>query len=253
MKRALAVALSACVMTAVTSGPAKADWSVGVAAEHFTWKESTTPTVKETGLRWALDLTWAQSKQPGFSAGYNLKLYVGNVDYEGAFLGSLAPLSNETHYQGLTNEAQLIYRTARSPVDFTTALGWDHWNRKLSAIQKESYDVLYWRLGAALNATAKDGVLASLGAKFPLWIRENAHLTDLGFSQNPRLHPGRDFSLYGTLGYRFNPGWDLIGYYDSYRFKQSGTEFVTQGAALFGVFQPRSRMDIFGVKLQHNF
>src|SRR6266550_1998385 len=67
MKRALALAFSTLAVVAGMSG-AKADWSVGAGFENFRWKESTSPSVKESGLRWALDLAWMQSREPGLSA-----------------------------------------------------------------------------------------------------------------------------------------------------------------------------------------
>ena len=67
MKRALVAALATGAM--LTAGAASADWSASAGFEHFQWKESTTPEVKENGLRYTLDLTWAQSKAPGISAG----------------------------------------------------------------------------------------------------------------------------------------------------------------------------------------
>jgi hypothetical protein len=251
MKRAVSLALCSCAAMAGIS-TAHADWSVGAGFENFRWKESTTPTVKESGLRWALDLTWTQSREPGFSAAYNIRTYTGNVDYTGALLGSGTPVSGETHYRGVTNEIQSLYRTTGA-ADFMLAAGWDHWNRDLTAAQTESYDVLYVRLGAQVGAKVRQGLLAGVGVKHPVYVRENAHLTDLGFQTNPRLRPRGTFSLYGSLGYRMSPSWDIIAYYDSYRFKQSNIVAVTDGTSVFNVFQPKSRQDTVGMKVQHNF
>ena len=126
MKRAVAVAIMSSTMLA--GGAAHAEWSVGGGFENFRWKETTTPSVKETGLRWVLDLTYTQSKAPGISAGYNVKLYNGNVDYDGAGLFTGTPISSETHYRGLSNEVQAFYRTPNM-VDFMIAAGWDRWKR----------------------------------------------------------------------------------------------------------------------------
>jgi len=245
------MALAAGALT-VATGAARADWSAGAGFEGFKWKESTSPTVKESGLRWAFDLTWQQTREPGVSAGYNVKLYVGNVDYTGATLFGGLPVSGETHYRGLQNEVQAIYRTPQSVVDVVLAAGWDHWTRELSSIQREVYDVLYARFGAAMGGTSKQGFLGSIGVKYPLYARENADFQSIGFSSNPRLRPGRDFSLYGSLGYRVNPNWDVIGYYDSYRFKQSNSVIVA-GAPGIVAFQPESKQDVLGMKIQHNF
>lgn len=252
MKRGLSVAITACAVVAAT-GSARADLSIGAGFENFRWKETTSPEVKESGLRWVLDLTWSQSRQaPGTSVEYNLKLYTGNVDYTGALLATGTPISGETHYRGLQNELRTIYRTAGG-VDFMLAAGWDHWKRELSAAQAETYDVLYARLGAGFGAMAKQGMFGSAGVKHPFYVRENANFTALGFSSNPRLRPRGNFSFYGTLGYRIN-SWDIMGYYDSYRFKQSNTVAVTDGTGTtFVAFQPKSRQDVVGMKVQHNF
>ena len=251
MKRALAIALGAATLS--VAGTACADWSVGAGFESFRWKESTAPAVKESGLRWALDLTWQQSKEAGLSSAYNLKLYTGNVDYTGAFIGSGIPVSGETHYRGLTNEIQALYRMPQNLVDVVLAAGWDHWNRELVPQQEETWNVLYARLGVNVNALTRQGMFGSIGVKYPIWTRENAHLTAAGFNQNPRLRPGKSVSLYASAGYRVNPAWDVIAYYDSYRFKESNHVAVTGGGFLFDVFQPKSQQDVIGMKIQYNF
>jgi hypothetical protein len=252
MKRGLAVSIAACAVVVAMSN-ARADVSVGAGVEGFHWKESTSPTVKESGLRWVLDLTWAQSKQPGISTEYNLKLYTGNVDYDGANLVTNTPLSGETHYRGVQNELRAVYRT-QTGIDFVMAGGWDHWKRDLSASQEEGWDVLYARLGVAYNVPVKQGVIGSAGVKYPVYVREDGHFPDLGLGllNNPRLRPSGDCSFYGTLGYRIQ-AWDIIAYYDSYRFKQSNTVAVTDGTSVFGFFQPKSREDVVGMKAQFNF
>ena len=251
MKRGLSAALTVCAVVAAT-GSARAEISIGAGFENFRWKESTSPTVKESGLRWVLDLTWSQDRQkPGPSVEYNIKTYVGNVDYTGAILGTGVPISGETHYRGLQNELRAIYRTTGG-VDFMLAAGWDHWQRRLTAAQEETYNVLYARLGAGFGATVKQGLFGNAGVKYPVYVREDAHLDDLGFTSNPHLRPRGDFSFFGTLGYRVN-SWDIMAYYDSYRFKQSNTVAVNNGVTVFGVFQPKSRQDQLGLKVQHNF
>ena len=250
MKRLWAVAFAA--MSMMAPGAASAEWGVGAGVENFTWKESTSPQVKETGLRWVLDLTWTQSRDPGLSAGYNLKLYTGNVDYDGALLFSGIPVSGETHYRGMTNEVRAFYRL---PTNWSVLLagGWDRWKRELSAFQAEEWDVFYVRLGAEFNTATKQGVFGGLGVKYPAWTRENGNFGDLGATNNPRITPGKDFSFYGTLGYRANQNWDVVAYYDSYRFKESSTVAVTFPGSIAGFFQPESRMDVFGMKVQYNF
>lgn len=251
MNRAWAAAVAAGAV--LSTGAARAEISIGAGFESFDWKETTTPSVKENGLRWALDLTWSQSKMPGLSAGYHLKLYNGNVDYDGAALFTGAPLSGDTHYRGLVNEVQAWYRTPNN-VDFVLAAGWDHWTRKLNSAQEEKWDVLYAKLGASFNAAVAQGIFGSLGIKYPVYVRENGNLESIGALTNPRLRPDGKFSLYGRLGYRVNPNWDVYAYYDSFRFKQSNAVSVPLSSGGTGVvFQPESKMDVLGMKVQYNF
>jgi hypothetical protein len=232
---------------------AHADWSIGAGFENFRWKESTSPAVKEDGLRLVLDAGWIQSRDPGLSAAYNFRFYNGNVDYTGGFIGTGLPISGETHYRGFQHELQSIYRMPQNAVDLVLALGWDHWSRDLTAAQEETYNTYYARVGANWNSLTQQGFFASAGVKHPFYVRENAHLTDIGFTGNPRLRPRGDFSLYGTIGYRVAPAWDVIAYYDSYRFKKSNEVVVTDGTSLFTVFQPKSRQDVIGMKIVRNF
>ena len=251
MKRLLAVALGAASISVASA--AWADWSVGGGMESFRWEESTTPAVEESGLRFTLELNWQQTKQPGLSAEYQLKFYRGDVDYTGATLFGGTPLSGESRYRGWSNEVRAVWRS-QSPVDFVMALGYDQWERRFpQTAQEEDYNVIYARLGVAFNSVAKVGVLGSLGAKYPLWTRENAHFESIGAITNPRLRPGKDVSFYGTIGYRFNPNWDVLAYYDSYRFKESNVVAVVFPAGTAGFFQPKSDMDVFGLTIKYNF
>lgn len=254
MKRAFAVVLTATIIAA--TGTASADWSASAGFENAKWKESATPispVVSESGLRWALDLTWAQSREPGLSAGYNLKFYVGNLDRTGNPFGA-AGVSGESHYRGYTHEVQAIYRSRSGIINTVLSAGWDHWNRKLSGTHKQTWDVLYARAGISLNTAVRQGMIGSAGVKFPVYLRENADFTGVGATTNPRVQPGRDYSFYGSLGYRVSPTWDVIGYYDSYRFKQSNTVTVgVLGGGTALVAQPEAKQDVFGLKIQHNF
>lgn len=251
MKRVLAGVLGASAIA--FSGAASADWSFNGGVESFDWKESTSPSVKESGLRWTVGLSWRQSKEPGLSLGYDLKIYNGNVDYDGAALfGAPVPISDETHYRGAVNELQAIYRM---PNGFAVvfAAGYDFWKRELNGPpQREDWKVIYGKLGGSYGETMKQGFLGSAGVKYPVWTRENGNFNYLGAIDNPRLRPGKDISLYATAGWRFNQNWDVVAYYDSYRFKESNVVAVQFPGGIGGFLQPESKMDVYGLKVQYN-
>jgi hypothetical protein len=152
------------------------------------------------------------------------------------------------------NEFVAIFRPqSMDRLDFVGTVGLDLWERQLTSVQKEDYSIVFARLGVDYNTRATQGWFASGGVKKPLATAENAHLDDIGFDQNPILRPGKDPSLYAQVGYRFNPHWSVLGYYDSYRFSQSSPEPVTSGGTRFLVFQPESKMDLLGVRLVYSF
>ena len=68
------------------------------------------------------------------------------------------------------------------------------------------------------------------------------------------MKPGKDISVFGQIGYRFEKNWALIGYMDSCRFKQSNMEPVTINGVHQGtIYQPTTDLYVFGLKLEYQF
>jgi hypothetical protein len=237
---------------------ARAGWGISGELEHFRWKESTSPSVTETGPLYGLGLHWTQDRPAGaWRLGYNGRLYFGTVDYNGSILLTGEPITGSSDYQGYTHEGQAIYRFPASAAgtEVVAGLGYDYWKRQLTSVQSEEYRVLYLRLGANFDRREPTGWYAGAGFKYPFSVDENAHFPDIGFDPNPRLHPKGELSPYAELGYRFNPRWTLAGYYDSYRFGESDEVAVIQRGTgtPFNFFQPKSTVDSFGLRLRYNF
>lgn len=252
MRRALvAVCALACLAGA---GKAAAEWSADVHYERFRWVERTDPRVTETGPRVGIGASWIQNKSSGWVAAYHGELYGGSVHYSGAYLFSGAPAEGTTTYSGILNELNAIYRFSdERGLQLVGGLGIDYWTRKLSENQSEDWSVVYARLGAALGGRATRGWFAGGGLKYPIYVEEDAHFTEIGFDSNPRLHPGGAASLYAEIGYRFGRHWILNGYYDSYRFKESLKASTTMGGTPFQVWQPTSSVDSVGLRLHFAF
>lgn len=247
------------LMLALVSIQAQAQLAVSAGIEYLKWEEETTPAVTETGPLLALGLEYTWDQPEGFVFRYRGRFYTGDVAYDGAFLFSGTPVKSTTSYLGIDNEIQARYRKPIEDeywLDLVLGLGWDSWQRKLSASQKEDFDVAYARLGAEFDTHATASWLIGFGVKYPLWIREDAHLTDIGFDSNPQLKPGRDISFYGRLGYHIDRNLRLIAYADGFRFKQSAGVDVNEVALGLGptvLVQPRSKLFIGGVKLEYAF
>ena len=234
---------------------AHAGWSLSGDVEYFRWEESTDPMVRETGPRYGISWEFLGERPAGWQFAYRGQFRRGTVDYDGAFLFSGLPTTARVRYTGLVNEVQGIYRmpASRLGLEFVGGLGWDYWERNILPDQREDYSLIFVRLGLNLDRREARKWFGGGGFKLPIYVSENARFDELGFEQNPRLHPEGRWSLYAQAGYRFTPSWSLIGYYDSYRFAESKPVAMTSGATTFFFVQPQSRMDTFGLRVRYSF
>jgi hypothetical protein len=243
-------------LCAAAAGPACAasGWSLSADVEHFRWREAGSPSVTESGPRYGLSWAYARERPLGWQWAYRGEFRRGTVDYDGALLFSDVPATARTRYTGVVNEAQGIYRFAEpAGVELLAGLGWDYWERKILPDQPEDYSVVFLRLGVNIDPRTNSGWFGGAGLKRPLYVSENAHLDEIGFDQNPRLEPKGEFSIYVQAGYHLTPNVSLIGYYDSYRFRDSADVRVTSEGSTFFLFQPASNVDTFGLKLRYSF
>lgn len=251
MRVAVAVALL------LLSAGAHAAWSVSADLESFQWKEDGSPSVTETGPRWGFSWGYLHERDSGWQWAYRGQFRRGTVDYEGAFLFSGQPTMARTRYTGLVNELQGIYRfPGLHGLELLGGMGFDYWERKILPDQKEDYALVFARLGFNIDPRSSQGFFGGGGLKLPLYVAENAHLDELGFDQNETLHPKGRLSGYAQLGYRYQRRWSLIGYYEGYRFGESSTITTTSAAfpgTQFVIFQPASKVDSLGVRLQYEF
>jgi hypothetical protein len=117
----------------------------------------------------------------------------------------------------------------------------------------EDYAIGYLRLGVESGSDASSKWSVSLGFKHPIWTYENAHLDRIGFDSNPILHPGKELSPFGSLGYRLTPNVQFVAYYDSLRFSESPAVQTTEIATGLPttLVQPASTMSIVGIKVEY--
>ena len=247
-------------MLAAVSAPAlsPAQVSLNGGIEYFRWEEDTSPTVAETGPLFNFGLDYFTPTQAGLVLGYRGRIWFGSVDYEGSTLfPPHTAVESTTDYTGFSNEVQMRYRKmsqANRLVDLVFGLGYDAWERKLSSIQREDFDVFFARLGFESHAGPAGAWSFGGGIKYPFATREDAHLNEVGFDANPKLEPEGAPSLYAEVGYRINPRWRLVGYYDGYRFEQSDPVEVNDlvmGLGAVTLVQPESTMSVFGLKLEY--
>jgi len=248
-----AVVLCAALLPCV----ACAELTLSAGVDYLHWTESSTPQVKETGPLYGLGVAYTQDRDAGALFAYRGKLWGGKVDYDGATLFGGMPVQTTTNYTGVGNELQVRWRKPGQPggtFDGVLGAGLDVWRRSLSSVQKEDYAIGYLRLGVESGTDDWSKWSVSLGFKYPVWTYENAHLDQIGFDSNPILHPGREISPFGSLGYRLTANLQLVGYYDGFRFSQSAavqTNEVDMGLGPTTLVQPASTMSLYGIKVEY--
>ena len=236
---------------------ARAELTLSADVGYLYWKEVTNPEVTETGPLYGLGVAYTQDRDAGTLFAYRGKLWGGTVDYDGATLFGGTPVKSITEYIGLSNELQVRWRKPGKPdgsLDGVLGAGLDVWRRGLSSIQKEDFAIGYVRLGVESGAEDVSKWSVSLGFKYPVWTYENAHFDQIGFDSNPILHPGREISAYGSLGYRLTPTLQLVAYYEGFRFSKSApvqTDEVAMGLGPITLVQPASSMSVFGVRVEY--
>ena len=249
------------VLLALSNG-ANAAVSIGAGLENYHWQETidgSPLSPEEAGLRYAININWAQDTDHGLLFGYRGKLYAGRVHYDTFIQQTNTPVATTTQYSGVIHEGQLSYRSTAADfkLDYVAGLGLDTWQRNIDNngySQIEDFLIIYLRGGFNLERPAHaTGWHGGGGLKYPIFTWEDAHLDSLGYTSNPTLSPGKDISLYAELGYRISQRWDVIGYYDSWRFKRSNTVTASRGGLLYGIYQPKSSMDALGLKAIYSF
>jgi len=255
--------ISATVFTvAIFSSAAHAAWEIGGGEEVYRWQEyataanGTSEKPTEIGPRLALHLNWTQLGEQGLLFAYKAKFYVGQVNYDTYDQLTDAPISTTSQYLGTAQEARVLYRNdlGSHSLDFVGGLGWDIWRRTIARNQIEDYSILYLRGGFNLDQPSRGtGWHGGGGLKFPFQTWENAHLTDQGFYTNPIITPGKNISLYAELGHRIIKQLDIVGYYDSWRFSRSNIRSTANSQGTWSVWQPKSSMDLLGVRVMYAF
>ncbi len=244
---------------ALHSTTALAEWSSSAGVENYRWEESlagSSLTPKENGSRYALYLKWVEDGDSGLLYSYSGKLYNGRVPYDTYTQLSHTPVSTQSDYSGITHEGQLISRhyLGNYRLDYVGGVGWDSWRRTINTNQIEDYSVWFLRTGISLDQPLQAaGFHGGGGLKLPFKTSEDAHLDSAGFNSNPQLAPGKSISLYAELAYRTGNYWDIVGYYDSWRFTQSEPVYATSGGSLYSIVQPQSSMNTFGLKALYSF
>ncbi len=244
-------------------GPAVAEPSIYIAPQRFTWREFADGerAVKESGTLFGIGFTYPIELRDQTTITPRAELFFGSVDYDGHACDSFGvcqPSTTSVNYFGLKLEGDVGYRF--KPRSFFIepffGLGFRAWTRDIkdgtaadgSAVAgyTEDWLSLYARVGLrgghVLSATKQ--IFAEAGIKLPIYNENTARVSQIGEGPDITLHPGKQAAFFAETGVRISQ-FKASLFYDSLRFPQSDIE--TNG--FIAAYQPRSTMDIYGVKL----
>jgi len=265
---ASAVFLSLLGLSAIAKAADANQASVQFGPQSFHWREfgdTGGRLLQEQGARFSVGAAFDNFRREDAGVLYSVngKLYLGSIDYDGQ-TQSGTPATTDVSYFGLNIELQGGYRIGRRiGLDVFGALGFDDWIRSIADGRaangttvygyEEYYTILYGKAGLGFFQRL-DGWRYFLqgGVKMPLSTSEHV---DLGSGVD--LQPGLKPSAFANFQFDFGSGrhnrFGAALYYDSYRFSKSDPELLTEGGITYQVWQPRSHMDVYGLRLSYYF
>ncbi len=253
-----------CSVSCFGRAAAAADYNVYLAVQDFTWKEfddDGSRLVKESGPLFGLGFTYWNEFQNHVTVKPTAELFGGSVDYDG-HTQSGVPATTTVNYFGLKLEGEVGRRFRPEQSFFLEpfgGLGFRFWLRDIkdgttlngspTFGYTEDWITLHARLGlrAGMDFSSRKQLFAWGGVKIPLYNENTAYLSDLGGS-DLTFNPGKKASFFVETGVRINRFEGSL-FYDSLRFSKSNVIVTSNGVNLFLNWQPKSTMDIYGVKL----
>lgn len=235
---------------------AEGDADVYGLVEYFTWREfedTGAQILREAGPRGGIGFTYHAELQNGLSLRPRVELYGGHVDYVGQTMAG-TPVKSNTNYFAFKFEADAGGKIGRNELLLEPfgGFGFRIWDRDIEDTATasgylEEWFIVYLRAGLRMDAllSKESKMFFVAGTKFPVYNQNTAYLSDIGYSDDATLHPGKKISFFAEAGFKAG-GFKLSAFYDSMRFSQSAPGFA-------GFFQPRSESDVYGLRIGRSF
>lgn len=238
-----------------------------VDVEKFKWTEfdaAGNSTWEDDGPRAAIGVAWSNLRVPTGGPVYRAfaRLYGGIVDSDDLVP---PPVSTETRYLGIQAEGVGGYRFGgRVGFELVSGIGFDLWHRNILdgedaggtawSYDRENWAIVNAKLGAGFFTRFENFAFAVRGGpKLPLVAWQRVYVYD-----GVDLMPKPELSWFGqaefNFGVRGKDNVTLAVYYDSYKFKASKSQRLTDGGVFVAdVAQPDSEMQVAGVRLAIGF
>ena len=247
--------LGSLLLSLCAVSPAQAQFEAGVGLGYYDWHEDLSPVeVKESGPLLTGTLAWTQRGVGLVHLAYRGWGGLGVGNYRGSFQSApTVPVEANTVFGATTQEGQARWQTP-STVELISSLAFDFWHRQISASQQEDYALFSVILGAESRDPAAKGWSGGGGVRLPLWIREDAHFDQVGFSTNPTLEPGQQASVRGSLRYRFTPHLSCTGSLDTFRLGKSQTVTLeARRGTRTTAYQPATTLLMPGIGVEYRW
>jgi hypothetical protein len=235
--------------------PSHAELVVSGGVDHVNWGGNGSES--DGGNIIGASVGYTQDAPTGTLFAYRGRLTLGETDYVGSDAATGASIGGTSKQLMVGNEVQVRKRSSYEKdhvMDIVLGAGWEHWNRKIPVtLEKRTYDTIYMRLGIEFDTESrKEGWIGGFGLKYPLTSRVKRDFSSQGLATNPTLKPGRDFSSYIQLGYRFDPNWSVLWYFDGFRFRASDA-VDAPGTSTGTLTQEKLNVNITGIRVQYSF
>jgi len=252
-------------LTGLFPGTIPAAAWIGAGMEHFSLSERAEreTLLTEQGPRFLL-LGAYDWQGPRWQASWRGRFGSGNVHYDGR-THSGQPLETTTAWNSTTQELRLGNAPApigKLALGVQAGIGFTAARRSISNLARGNQDEDFFMGLLRLGIHARQGRLSVQGGLLHPWaVRQDAHLQELGFAENPLLHPRPRPSLWLQAGWRLSPGNRLELGYEGLRLEASEPVRVravqSVGNCLAGslctVYQPDTRIDRVWLTLHHRF
>jgi hypothetical protein len=265
----LAVCLS--VGAAPASAARAGNFDIYAVFQDFTWKEFDAggQLLKENGPLGGIGFAYhgvigdessALTMQP------RIEFFGGSVDYDGQTQAGV-PVMTDTNYFGFKLEFDLGGRFGKGvAIEPFGGLGIRNWWRDINDSidvlgnpvtgYTESWTNIYGRLGlrgdVAFSQTSK--MFFEAVAKLPVYNHSRAYLSDIGFSDDVTVEPGKEVSFFGEVGLKLHV-FKISAFYETLRFSESNVDYTVDlfTGNLVGFVQPKSEADIYGIRIGASF
>jgi hypothetical protein len=264
--RTVAAALMILYSPGLASASAE-EWNAYVAVERFEWKEfkdDGSLFLKESGPLFGLGFTYRKEFPGHVTVEPGLEIFGGSVDYDGQTLSGI-PAATTVDYFGVKVKGEVGRRSNPMEnvfLDPFVGLGIRYWFRDIDngvaadgspvAGYVEEWFTLQARFGlrGEKYISSRTRIFGLAGVLFPVYNRTTAYLSDVGYSNDSTVEPGRKESFFAEAGFRVNTVTMSL-FYEGMRFTKSNFDTATHlsSGVTLPFYQPESDADSYGVKL----